>query len=143
MAEKIVFELSREHARIVQDACEMLMRLRLGQSSYAVELMLGWPTHEDMDMKEYCMRRDTANKVLEAFLHIVLGTNGYGYPDGRKDEIENLAYEVWGMIRHVLYLHDYPNDKSYDVRAHEPLKESKYPMPKCRVVDVGEDGLPN
>ena len=137
MAEKIVLELSREHARIVQDACEMLMRLRLGQSSYATELMLGWPTHEGMDMKEYCMRRDIANRVMEGFLHAVLGTNSAGWPDGRKDEMENLAYEVWGTIRHVLYLHDYPNDKSYDVRAREPLKESEYPMPKCKVVDDG------
>ena len=134
MAEKVILELSREHARIVQDACEMLMRLRLGQATYTTELMLGWPTHDSMDTKEYCMRRDAANKVLEAFLHIVLGTNGAGWPDGRKDEMENLAYEVWGTIRHMLYLHDYPNDNSYDVRSHEPIKESNYPMPKCKVV---------
>ena len=143
MAEKVIVELTREHAQTVQDACELLMRLKLGQTSYPTELLLGWPTHEEMDMKEYCLRRDMANDILRTYLFAVLGRNNAGWPNGVKDEVEAMAYEVWGTIRHTLYMHDGGEYDTYDVRSREPLNESGKGMPKCRIVDVGENGLPN
>jgi len=134
MAEKIILELTREHARVVQDACEMLMRMKLGQTGYAVDTLIGWPKPgKGMDMKEYCLRRDMANDILKTALRVLLGDNKYGYPDGRKDDTEALAYEVWGTIRHETYKHDHQDDDSYDVRSQEPINESGKTMPKCRI----------
>ena len=138
MSEKVVLELTREHAQIVQDACEMLMRMRLGQSGFVTDLMLGWPMHEGMSIDEFCIRREAANDVMTGYLKCVLGLNNYGLPNGRKDELEARAYEVWATLRHTLFLHDYKDasDRTYDVRGHEPLNESGLEMPKCKVVET-------
>ena len=133
MAEKIILELTREHAQVVQDACEMLMRMKLGQPSFPTELLLGWPSHERMSTDEFCLRRDMANEIMRTYLFAVLGRNNYGYPDGRKDDTEALAYEVWGTIRHETYKYYYQDDDFYDVRSQEPMNESGKTMPKCRI----------
>ena len=133
---KIILELSEDHARVVQDACEMLMRMRLGQTMQPTELMLGWPMHQGMSTDEYCIRRDIAYDALKAFLTAVGCREGLP-----KDEMEMLAYEVWGTIRHAVWQHENPDTKdswdadSWDVRSQEPLSESGKPMPVCRVED--------
>jgi hypothetical protein len=135
MREKITLELTREHAQVVQDACEMLMRLKLGQTGYAVDMLIGWPKpdRDDMDMKEYRLRRDMANDILKTALRVLLGDNKYGLPDGKKDTVEALAYEIWGTMRHALYMHDEGDYDSCDVRSREPMSESGLTMPVCRV----------
>lgn len=137
MSEKITLELTREHAQVVQDACEMLMRMKLGQTRYAIDTLIGWPKPDkgDMDMKEYCLRRDMANDILETALRVLLGDNKYGQPDREKDEVEALAYEVWGTMRHELWKHENGDKDSWDVRSQEPLSESGLTMPVCRVED--------
>ena len=137
MTEKVILELTREHAQTVQNACELLMRLKLGQAGYAVDTLIGFPKPDrDMDMHEYSLRRDMANDILRTALRVLLGDNKYGQPDGTKDEEESLAYEVWGTIRHTLYMHDGGEYDTYDVRSREPLNESGKGMPVCRVEDV-------
>ena len=132
---KIALEISESHARVVQDACELLMRMKLGQSTFPTEIMLGWPGHEEMSTKEYCRRRDIANPIMEAYLKTVLGRNAYGLPDGKKDEVECMAYEVWGTIRHAIWQHEHPNgSESWSVLSQPPLHESDGPMPKCEVI---------
>ena len=126
----IKLELSAEHAQVVQDACEMLMRLKLGQTMFPTELMLDMPGGIDRyDIKEFCLRRNVANAALKIFL------NACGYAEGTsKDEVEHMAYEVWGSIRHAIWKHDNPGvTDSWDVRSQPPLCESGKPMPKCRV----------
>lgn len=136
MAEKIVLELTREHAQIVQNACEMLMRLKLGQTGCMVDMLIGWPKPDrEMNIHEYCLRRDMANDILKTALRVLLGDNKYGLPDGQKDKDEALAYEVWGTIRHALYINDGGEYDTYDVRSNEPLNESGLTMPKCEVQD--------
>lgn len=139
MAEKIVLELTREHAQTVQNACELLMRLKLGQPGYAVDTLIGFPKPDrNMNMHEYYLRRDMANDILRTALRVLLGDNKYGHPDGTKDEEESLAYEVWGTIRHTLYMHDGGDYDTYDVRSREPLNESGKGMPVCRVEEDDE-----
>ena len=135
MGEKVTLELTREHAQVVQDACEMLMRLKLGQTGYAIDTLIGWPKPDrgDIDMQEYCLRRDMANDILKTALRVLLGDNKYGLPDGKKDDAEALAYEIWGTMRHALYMHDGGDYDSYDVRSREPMSESGLTMPVCRV----------
>jgi len=135
MGETITLTMTREHAQIVQDACEMLMRLKLGQTGYAVDMLIGWPKSDksDMDIKEYCLRRDMANDILKTALRVLLGDNKYGLPDGKKDTGEALTYEILGTLRHALYMHDGGDYDSYDVRSREPMSESGLTMPVCRV----------
>lgn len=33
MAETVTITMTRDHAKVVQDACEMLMRMKLGQTT--------------------------------------------------------------------------------------------------------------
>ena len=133
---KIVLELSEEHARIVMDACEMLMRMRLGQESYPTELMLGWPLHDGMSTDEYCIRRDVGGELMRTYLGVVLGKNAWHMPNGRKDDLEAMAYEVWATMRHAMFKHEHPGvGETYDVRSSPPLSESGKEMPVCKVVD--------
>ena len=135
MGEIITLTMTREHAQIVQSACEMLMRLKLRQTGCAVDMLIGWPKpyKGDMDMREYCLRRDMANDILETALRVLLGDNKYVLPDEKKDDAEALAYEIWGTLRHALYMHDGGDYDSSDVRSREPLSESGLMMPVCRV----------
>lgn len=135
MSETITLTMTREHAQTVQDACEMLMRMKLGQTGCAVDMLIGWPKpdRDDMDMKEYRLRRDMANDILKTALRVLLGDNKYGLPDGKKDEVEALAYEVWGTIRHEMWKRENGDKDSWDVRSQKPLSESGLTMPVCGV----------
>lgn len=131
MSEKIILELTREHAQTVMDACEMLMRMKLGQTSYPTELMLGGPLfHQNgMSVDEYCMRRDIANDILRAFLRATGNKEGT-----EKDMVENMAYEVWGTIRHTFWKAENPDGgDSWSVASQPPLSESGLRMPGGRV----------
>mgnify|MGYP006988866287 CR=1 FL=1 len=132
MSEKIILEMTREHAQTVQDACEMLMRMKLGQTSYPTELMLGWPGYDKkgMSIDAYCIRRDIANDILRAFLRTTGNSAGT-----EKDMLEQTAYEIWGTIRHAFWKAENPDGGTdWDVRSQPPLSESGLTMPECRVV---------
>lgn len=131
MSETVTLTLTREHAETVQDACELLMRLKLGQTAFPTELMLGWPLYHDKikDIEEYCMRREIANDILRAYLRAV--GNLEGTP---KDATENRAYEVWGTIRHAFWKAEHPNGgDSWSVCSQPPLSESGLTMPVCEI----------
>ena len=130
MSEKITVEMTKEHAQTVQDACELLMRMKLGQTISPTEIMLGgFDSIGKYSVDEFCMRRDAANDVLRAFLRITGNKEGC-----EKDRVESLAYEVFGTIRHALWKYDNPNTKdSWSVASQPPLCESGLKMPKCTV----------
>jgi hypothetical protein len=131
MDETVTITMTRDHAWVVQDACEMLMRMKLGQTIMPTELMLEWP-NGDMTWYEYCLRRDVAKSALTTFLTAV------GCPEGTpKDDTEHMAYEIYGTIRHALYLADGGDPNGWGVAAQEPLSESGRPMPKCEVTNDG------
>ena len=129
MSEMVTLTMTREHAQVVQDACEVLMRMKLGQTMQPTELMLGWPAHDGMDTEEYLLRRDIAEGVLRSFLLAVDCE-----PGCEKDKVEMMAYEVWGTIRHALWKDDHPaGTDSWSVARQMPLSESGLDMPKCEV----------
>jgi len=131
MAETITLTMTRAHAQTVMDACELLMRMKLGQTSFPTELMLGWPLYHEkgISVEEYCMRRDIANDILRAYLRAT------GNKEGReKDLTEHIVYEVWGTIRYTLYMADHPDGgDGWSVASRPPLAESGLKMPKCEV----------
>ena len=128
MSETVTITMTRDHAKVVQDACEMLMRMKLGQTMIPTELMLGWLRKAD----EYLLRRYIANNILNAYLTTVRQDD-----DEAKDEVEQMAYEVYGTIRHALYIADGGDPDGLSVAAREPLSESGREMPKCEVTNDG------
>lgn len=129
MSETVTMTMTREHAQVVQDACEMLMRMKLGQTSFQTELMLGGIGNPKYDVNEFCLRRDIAENVLRAFLMATGNVEG-----SEKDRVEQMAYEVWGTIRHALWKADNPvGTDSWSVASQPPLSESGLGLPKCEV----------
>lgn len=55
---RVILEMTREQAQIVERACELLARLRLGQFEHITEACL------DFGSAEYCKRRDYVNPFL-------------------------------------------------------------------------------
>lgn len=129
MPKTITLTMTEEHARTVQDACELLMRMKLGQPFMPTDLMLGFP-NKDMDINEFSLRRDFANSAMKLFLFAV--KNPEGTP---KDQTEQMAYEVYGTIRHALYLANGGDKDGWSVAAQKPLNESGLDMPKCEVME--------
>lgn len=132
MSKTVTLTLTEEHAQTVQDACEMLMRMKLGQTAMPTEFMMGWPKMlENKDeIDRYCAMREVAELALSTFL-LATGCKA-GKP---KDQIEMLAYEIWGTIRHALWMHDHPRGDEWSTAAQEPLSESGLDMPKCEVME--------
>lgn len=124
--------MSEDHARIVRDACEMYMRMKLGQSGSPFEMLVGLDGMIQMDTQEYCRKRDIAKPIMEAYLAVVNGLDG-GRAKGIADKAEKLAYEVWGTIRHAEW--EYDHGDSWDVRSRGPICESGVGLPKCEVVE--------
>ena len=135
MSKTVTLTLTEEHAQTVQNACEMLMRMKLGQTAMPTEFMMGWPTnsHDIAEIKHRCDMMIVAKQALSTFL---LAT---GHKEGRpKDQIEMLAYEVYGTIRHALYMANGGDKNGWSVAAQKPLSESGLDMPKCEVRDNAE-----
>ena len=135
MSKTVTLTLTEEHAQTVQDACEMLMRMKLGQTAMPTEFMIGYPTilNNKAEIGRYCAMQEVAEQALSTFL---LAT---GYKEDKpKDQIEMLAYEIWGTIRHALWMHDHPRADGWSTAAQEPLSESGLDMPKCEVSDDEE-----
>ena len=135
MSKTVTLTLTEEHAQTVQNACEMLMRMKLGQTAMPTEFMMGWPTnsHDIAEIKHRCDVMIVAKQALSTFLWVT------GYKEGKpKDKTDQMAYEIWGTIRHALWMHDHPRGDEWSTAAQEPLSESGLDMPKCEVRDDAE-----
>lgn len=131
MAEKYVLELSREQAIMVEDACELYARLRIGQFENITEKIL------DIRTKDYCASRDTANDILKVAACIILGRNVYGQPEGKKDKLHNRAWNIYTAIRYKRAWHDNP-EGGYSVCFDKPHPWGGEPVPKCTIVESEE-----
>ena len=129
MADKVTLIMSTAHARVVRDACEMLMRMKLGQYNAPWDGLVGIGSNgSKWDVNEYCVRQDIASDIMRAYLRAC------GYKDGTdKDDIEQMAYEVWGAIRHAEWASEEHEPGDWDVRSQEPLSESGKGVPQCRI----------
>ncbi len=79
MAEKVVLTLTREQAQMVEDACELYARLRIGQFERIAEMML-----DVRDAENYCERRDTATALLQTVACVIFGRTACGTPDCKR-----------------------------------------------------------
>lgn len=116
---------------MVQDACELFARLKIGQFNCITERLL------DLGLNDYCERRDNANDLLRLASCFIFGRNAYGSPDLKtQDELHYRAWDIYTVLRHAMWKHDNPDGKgdSWCVYADKPYTHTSEPLPKCKVV---------
>lgn len=128
--EQCVLTLTREQALVVENACEMLARLHLGQFHFITERLFKY----NGNMNEYCSRRDMANDLLKLASFEIFGRGAYNSPkiSEKSDECER-AWLVYTTLRHARSWHDNPNG-GVTVNFDEPLPFNGEPMPDCKIV---------
>lgn len=133
MSEKVTIEMTREQARAVMDATELLARLEIGQFEEITWKMNEHFQREGRDGKQTFdnTRRDLANAFLKCTCFAVFGVKN-GWPDvGEKNLQHHRCWAVYETIRHALAWHDHPEGGD-GVCFYEPLGYGE-PLPKCRV----------
>lgn len=131
--EMVVLEMTRDQALIVENACELLARLHIGQFKTVTEMVL--PIH-GKDIDDYCRRRDDANDALMLAAKIIFGRSCYDQPDVQtKDEDHNRAWNVYQILRYTRSWHDNPEGNHWSVCYDKPLNLLNEPLPKCEIVE--------
>lgn len=131
MEEKYVLTLTRKQAYMVQDACELFARLKIGQFNRITEHLL------DLGLNDYCERRDNANDLLRVVSNVIFGRNAYGSPELKQDEIHYRAWDIYTVLRHAMWKHDNPDPEGmakWCVASDTPRSHTDEPLPKCKVV---------
>ena len=132
MDERVAVTMTRDQARVVMNATELLARLYIGQV-FTMPDLLG-----DFSRSDYCERRDRAKEAFELGIKLLLGTNIYGQPDVAEKPIEHeRAWAVYATIRHAISWHDYP-EGGYTVNFDKPMGYGE-PMPKCEIVELKKE----
>lgn len=130
--EKVVLEMSREQAMIVERACELFARLEIGQfKEIAWQLIDRIWEHDDNQE-----RRALADDLLETTSKVIFGRNAWNMPDVGEKSIEHMrAWEVYTTLRYVRCCHDHPEEigKSWSVCFDPPMSESGDGVPKCEI----------
>jgi hypothetical protein len=136
MNEKITLELTREQARAVMDATELLARLEIGQFEEITWKMIDRFEEKSRDGKPIFddRSRDLANAYLKSACLAIFGVNTYGWPDvGEKSIQHQRCWAVYAAIRYALAWYDHPEGGD-TVDFGEPLGYGE-PLPKCKVED--------
>lgn len=135
MVETVTLTMSREQARAVMDATELLARLEIGQFEEITWKMIKHFRGTDANGKPIFdnRSRDLANAYLKSACLAIFGVNEYGWPNiGEKSITHERCWAVYATIRHALAWHDHP-EGGYTVDFDEPLGYGEA-MPKCKVV---------
>lgn len=117
---------------MVQDACELFARLKIGQFNRITEHLL------DLSLNDYCERRDNANDLLRLASCLIFGRNAYGSPDLKtQDELHYRAWDIHTVLRHAMWEHDNPDPakrNNWCVFADTPYPHTSEPLPGIEVV---------
>lgn len=133
MSETITLTMTREQARAVMNATELLARLEIGQFKEITWKMIDRFITDD-GKKFDSTRRDAADELLEQACRTVFGVNQYNRPDVREKSMQHQrCWAVYATIRYALAWHDHP-EGGVTVDFQEPLGIGET-MPKCKVVD--------
>ena len=134
-AEKVVLEMSRDQAIVVERACELYARLHIGQFEMMPDIMmLGYE-----NINEYCCKRDDAKDALKLAACLLFGRNMYGQPDCNKGVEHERAWGVYTVLRHARCWHDNPEGNPMSVCYDEPYNNLPEPLAKCKIIE-GSDG---
>lgn len=137
--EKVIIELSREQAMVVERACELFARLKIGQFNHITEQMMEYdPGRKEDFLKGWCSRRDMANDILRCAANVIYGQNAYGYPDILKDVYHHRAWDVYQVLRYTRCWHDNPEGNKWSVCYDTPMSLIDEPLPNCEIVEVSK-----
>lgn len=128
MSETYTLTLSREQAEIVESACELLARLRIGQFNRITELLL-----DVQDVESYGMRRDFANGALKLAASAIFD-RGLG-KNFDTDKLHHRAWDVYQVLRYTRAWHDNPAGNPMSVSFDKPVSFIGEKLPVCEVKD--------
>lgn len=130
--ERVALEMSREQAMIVERACELFARLKIGQFEQIIEQMMDFSTNDASN------RSDIADDLLKIVACLIFGKNTWGMPNVEKDDEHERAWEVYTALRYTRCCHDYPEEigKSWSVCFDEPRSYSGDGVPKCEILST-------
>ncbi len=133
--ERVVLEMTREQALIVENACELLARLHIGQFKTITEMVL--PYHRK-DIDDYCRRRDDADEALNLAAKLIFGRTVYNTPDCQKGEEHERAWNVYQVLRYTRCWHDNPEGDHFSVCFDKPMNALNEPLPTCKIIELEE-----
>lgn len=122
--------LTPEQAMMVEKACELYARLKIGQFNRITEMML-----DVRNVDEYCKRRNDADDLLRVVACIIFGRNQYNQPDCKKDSEHHRAWNIYAALRYKRCWHDNP-DGGIGVCFDEPYPWGGEPVPKCEIQEA-------
>lgn len=130
---KVILELTREQANVIENACELIARLAIGQFETVTEKIL---PYKDRD---FCRKRDDANDALNLAAKIMFGRNQYNMPDcQKKDILHQRAWNIYQVLRYTRCWHDYPEGDHFSVCFDKPMNLTDEPMPTCKIMEENE-----
>ena len=130
--EVFILRLTRDQEIIVEQACELLARLHIGQFEQIPFFMM----EHSKDVDEWCRRRDDARDALKLAACLIFGRNMYGMPDCQKTESHHRAWSVYEVLRYHRCWHDNP-DGGTGVCYDKPMSLNGEPLPKCMIEKGG------
>ena len=130
--ERYVLTLTPEQEYIVEQALELLARLRIGQFERIAELLC------DPRDTDYCKRRDLTRDLLRLAAIVVFGRSAYNYPDVKERSQEHeQAWTIYSVLRYTRSWHENPQG-GFTVNYDKPLNLAGGPMPKCEIIQDGK-----
>lgn len=89
-----VLTLSPEQALVVEQACELYARLKIGQFETITEKLM-----DDYSASDYGLRRDAANSLLRAAAEVIFGRDPHGQLNVSKGAQHKRAWAVYTTLR--------------------------------------------
>lgn len=133
---RYILALTPEQTMIVEQACELLARLHIGQFERITEMLLDFRR----GMEDYCHRRDMANDLLRLAALTIFGRDNYNHPDiHAQSEEHKRAWMIYSVLRYTRSWHENPNG-GYTVNFDKPMNLiGDEPMPRCVIRKETQD----
>lgn len=131
--EKYILTLTPDQALMVETACELYARLKIGQFDTITEKLLDVKSLDD-----YHHRRAIANDLLKIAACIILGRNEYGRPIYIESPEHHRAWNIYTVLRYCRVWNEHPEGQgNWNVCYDKPRASGGEPLPVCRVQKSG------
>lgn len=136
MAKKYNLELTENQIRVVRDALEEYLRIRMNQwrdladslASKDVDFSSENPNHERI-FDKYLDNRNAVLRVFECAGRIL-----WEFGENQKTEDQLIAEDIWQVIRHELWK-ERGDKNTWCTDSYEPLRVSQEPLTEIKVLE--------
>lgn len=132
---RYVLTLTDDQARMVETACELYARLKIGQFEQISELML-----DVKDVEQYCQRRDIANDLLRTVACVIFGRNINGWPHVQKDALHHRAWNIYHALRYKRAWYENPKG-GWGVNYDKPYPYGGEPIPEVEIRKIRTEAM--